>query len=46
MLSIFMLMTILQQTEKAAEAVEKQATELKDSGTLIWEQLASWYNSF
>lgn len=46
MLFIFMLMTILQQTEKAAEAVEKQATELKDSGTLIWDQLASWYNSF
>jgi small conductance mechanosensitive channel len=46
MLFIFILMTILQQTEQAAKAVEKQTTELKDSGTLIWEQLASWYNSF
>lgn len=39
-------MTLFQQIEAAAPTTGKQTTELMDSGTLIWEQLASWYNSF
>lgn len=35
-------MTLLQQTDKAT----KTGAELKDSGELIWDQLAGWYNSF
>lgn len=35
-------MTLLQQTDKAT----KTGAELKDSGELIWDQLAGWHNSF
>lgn len=37
------MMTFLQEsTQKASDT----STELQDSGALIWDQLAGWYNSF
>ncbi len=36
-------MTLLQE---AAKKPGKATTEIKDSGELIWDQLAGWYNSF
>ncbi|MGJ8684907.1 MAG: mechanosensitive ion channel family protein [Nonlabens sp.] len=38
-------MNFLQQADQAAKKAE-ELPELKDSGVLIWEQLAGWYNSF
>jgi small conductance mechanosensitive channel len=44
------MMTLLLQAQEAAnetaQAAQEKTVEIKDSGQLIWDQLASWYNSF
>lgn len=44
------MMNFLQETAEAAnqtaETTANKTTEIKDSGELIWDQLAGWYNSF
>lgn len=38
--------TILQKTTANKTVAAEQTAELKDSGELIWDQIASWYNAF
>jgi len=38
--------TLLQEVAEKSREASKASTEIKDSGALIWDQLAGWYNSF
>jgi small conductance mechanosensitive channel len=40
------MMTFLQEAAEKSQTASKTTTEIKDSGTLIWDQLVGWYNSF
>ncbi|BAO54352.1 potassium efflux system KefA protein / Small-conductance mechanosensitive channel [Nonlabens marinus S1-08] len=39
-------MTFLQEAAQQTSKTAQTGTEIKDSGELIWDQLAGWYNSF
>ncbi|WP_105981511.1 mechanosensitive ion channel family protein [Nonlabens agnitus] len=40
------MMTFLQEAAAQTQEAATKTTEIKDSGELIWDQLAGWYNSF
>ncbi len=40
------MITFLQTKQTTENPAKEQAAELKDSGELIWDQLAGWYNDF
>jgi small conductance mechanosensitive channel len=40
------MMILLQDAAETSGKASKASSKIKDSGTLIWDQLAGWYNSF
>jgi len=40
------MMIFIQEAAEKTTKAGKTTTEIKDSGELIWDQLAGWYNSF